>query len=144
MANITLGQLRDLWQAVADWANGLKEPKVQLSGRKAEDVTLQNAATSPGDGTPYAPSTTSILTFEIRGTSTSRTVVFELAGPSGTYVPCQAVRLTDYAMASYTSGGNDAAPESWQVEVPAGWSFRARISEVSGGTVTVVGKGVAV
>ncbi|NBD23759.1 hypothetical protein [Paenibacillus glycinis] len=46
-------------------------------------VTLQNAAASPGNGTPFAPSDGNVtLTFTITGTSTSRTIAFELADQS--------------------------------------------------------------
>lgn len=45
MANITLGQLRDLWKNVSDWVTGVAthEPKVTLSGRTAVLTTLVNA-----------------------------------------------------------------------------------------------------
>ncbi|WP_338842034.1 hypothetical protein [Paenibacillus glucanolyticus] len=110
----------------------------------AETVTLQNAATAAGNGTPFAPEDGNYtLTFEITGTSTSRTVLFELAGPSGQYMPVTTFSVTDPTkFGPQTTGGNNTAPESWQVEVPAGYSFRCRISAVTGGNVTVKGKAV--
>lgn len=110
----------------------------------AEPVTLQNAATAAGNGTPFAPEDGNYtLTFEITGTSTSRTVLFELAGPSGQYMPVTAFSVTDPTkFGPQSTGGSNTAPESWQVEVPAGYSFRARISAVTGGNVTVKGKAV--
>ncbi|OMF54685.1 hypothetical protein BK138_16130 [Paenibacillus rhizosphaerae] len=109
-----------------------------------KDVTLQNAASAAGNGTAFAPTDGNYtLTFEITGTSTSRAVNFELAGPSGTYMPTTAYNVSDPSKyGPSTTGGNNSAPESWQVEVPAGYSFRARISSVAGGTVTVKGKAV--
>lgn len=108
------------------------------------DVTLQNAVTAIGNGTKFSPTDGNyILTFEIVGTSTSRTVAFEIAGPSGTYVPCTGFNVTDpKRFSTETTGGNNTVPESWQVEVPAGYSFRTRVSAVAGGNVTVKGKAV--
>lgn len=105
---------------------------------------LQNAATVAGNGTIFYPaSSNATLTFEITGTSTSRTIVFEMAGISGVYRPVTAFNVLDPSiMATQTTGGTDAAPESWQVDVPYGWTFRARISAVSGGNVSVKGKAV--
>lgn len=118
--------------------------KVRVTGAAAQTVTLQNAATAAGNGTPFAPEDGNYtLTFEITGTSTSRTVLFELAGPSGQYIPVTAFSVTDPTkFGPQTTGGSNTAPESWQVEVPAGYSFRARIGSVTGGNVTVKGKAV--
>lgn len=110
----------------------------------AEDVILQDASTAAGNGTPFAPGDGNYtLTFEITGTSTSRTVMFEIAGPSGVYGPHTAFNVSDPTKyGPQSTGGSNTAPESWQVEVPAGYSFRARISAVAGGTVSVKGKAV--
>lgn len=109
-----------------------------------QDVILQNVATAAGNGTTFAPTDSNYtLTFEIVGTSTSRTVVFELAGPSGQYMPITAFSVTDPTkFGQQTTGGSNSAPESWQVVVPAGYTFRTRISAVTGGNVTVKGKAV--
>lgn len=124
-----------------DPADGAQKVKIKAS---ALDVTLQNAASAAGNGTPFSPNDGNYtLTFEITGTSTSRTVMFELAGPSGQYIPVTAFSVTDPTkFGQQTSGGNNSAPESWQVEVPAGYSFRARVAAVSGGNVTIKGKAV--
>ncbi|MGG4090548.1 hypothetical protein [Paenibacillus lautus] len=118
--------------------------RVRVTGAAAQSVTLQNNATAAGNGTPFAPEDGNYtLTFEINGTSTSRTVLFELAGPSGQYMPVTAFSVTDPTkFGPQTTGGSNTAPESWQVEVPAGYSFRARVSAVAGGNVTVKGKAV--
>lgn len=109
-----------------------------------EDVTLQDASTASGNGTTFAPIDGNYtLTFEITGTSTSRTIVFELAGPSGQYMPITAFSVNDPTkFGQQTSGGSNSSPESWQVVVPAGYAFRARISVIAGGDVTVKGKAV--
>ncbi|CAM3297483.1 MULTISPECIES: hypothetical protein [Paenibacillus] len=124
-----------------DPEDGAQKVKIKAS---ALDVTLQNAASAAGNGTPFAPQDGNYtLTFEITGTSTSRTVMFELAGPSGQYMPVTAFSVTDPTkFGQQTTGGSNTAPESWQVEVPAGYSFRARISAVAGGNVSIKGKAV--
>ncbi|GIQ62156.1 hypothetical protein PACILC2_07240 [Paenibacillus cisolokensis] len=111
----------------------------------SENVTLQNAVTSASDGFVYQSINRNVtLTFEITGSSETRTVNFEMAGPSGVFVPCTCSNILDPSiLATQTTGGNFTAPESWQVEVPAGWSFRARVSAVTGGTVSVRGKAVS-
>jgi hypothetical protein len=109
----------------------------------SENVTLQSAATTTGNGTPYTPTKSMALTFEITGTSSSRTIIFEIAGPSGVYVAQQALRVTDNSLASQTTNGTNAAPENWLVSVPLGWSFRARISAIAGGNVSIGGKAVS-
>lgn len=118
--------------------------KVRLAGESAQSVTLQNNATAAGNGTEFVPNDSNVtLTFEIVGTSTSRTVVFEIAGPSGVYGPHAAFNVSDPTkFGPQTTGGSNTAPESWQVGVPAGYKFRARISAVAGGNVTIKGKAV--
>lgn len=124
-----------------DPTDGAQKVKIKAS---ALDVTLQNAASAAGNGTPFSPNDGNYtLTFEITGTSTNRTVMFELAGPSGQYIPVTAFSVTDPTkFAQQTSSGSNTAPESWQVAVPAGYSFRARIGAVSAGNVTIKGKAV--
>lgn len=113
-------------------------------GSAPVDVTLQNAATAAGNGTAFAPSGgNATLTFAITGTSTSRTVAFELADQSGTYQAITAFNVNDPTKyGTQTTAGSTVAPESWQVDVPVGWSFRARIVAAAGGNVTIKGKAV--
>lgn len=116
---------------------------VQVSGTIVESPVLQAAAAVLGGGTPYFPTRRMLMTFEIRGTSTSRTIIFEMAPPSQVYEACVCFKVTDpTVMATQTTQGSDVAPSSWQVEIPPGWGFRARISAIAGGEVTVIGKAV--
>jgi hypothetical protein len=114
----------------------------QLTGRNVKDeTTLQNAATATGNGTAiYMGAADTFKITEISGTSTSRTIVFEVSNAeNGTYSAVQGVRLSDLVMASQTSNNS----EVWQIDGLAGLWFRARVSAVAGGNVTVKGKAVA-
>lgn len=106
---------------------------------KTLDHTFQNAAVSAANGTALTVAAYKTLTIEISGTSTSRTIVFEGQGPSGTYYPIQGVKSSDLSMDTQTTGNG----EIWSFEITGLTSFRARISGVSGGNVTVKGKAVA-
>jgi len=104
-----------------------------------EAFTLQNGS-SAGVGTPFQASSARTLTFEITGTSTSRTINFELAGPSGVWQPVTAFNVNDPTkFGPSTTGGNNTAPESWTVDVPYGYKFRANLAAVAGGTVVIKG-----
>ena len=127
----------------AKGANGAMD--VNFVGSLANAVILQTAAAAAGNGTPYTPTSPMTLNFEISGTSTSRTVIFEIAGPKGVYQVHPALKLGDttYTPATQTTGGSNAAPETWEVDIPANYSFRARVSAVAGGNVDVLGSAVA-
>ncbi|WP_371017382.1 hypothetical protein [Pseudalkalibacillus sp. JSM 102089] len=113
----------------------------QLTGSIVTDVTLQNAVSATGNGTAHTPVNDVKLRLEINGTSTSRTINFEMASISGTYIPVTAFNITDPTKyGTSTTGGSNTTPEFWEVDVPAGFSFRARVSAITGGTVTVKGK----
>lgn len=112
-------------------------------GAVISDVTLQSAAVANGNGTPYTPVGNADLAFEITGTSTSRTIVFEMAGPANVYAACMAYGVNDLGVAAtQTTLGSTIAPQSWQVSIPVGWKFRARITAVGGGNITISGKAV--
>ena len=114
-------------------------------GRVPNQVTLQDGATATGNGTAYTAIMPMTLNFEITGTSASRTIVFEIAGPKGVYQSHPAFKLGDttYTPTATTTGGSDTTPETWEVDVPANYSFRARISAVAGGDIHVAGSAVA-
>jgi len=59
--------------------------------KKIETVSLQNTS-AVGNGLTYSPTEgNASLTFTISGTSTARSVIFELADPSGVYLPLTAI-----------------------------------------------------
>jgi hypothetical protein len=106
---------------------------------KYESVTLQDDARAAGNGTAFSVGGYSVLTFEISGTSTSRTIIFEGAGASGIFQAIQAVKLSDFSLATQTTGNS----ELWQVDVEGLHQFRARVSAVAGGGVTIKGRATA-
>ncbi|MEW9702810.1 hypothetical protein [Paenibacillus sp. SI8] len=109
-------------------------------GSAPVQVALQNAATAVGNGTTFTATSGSNLTFTIRGSSTSRTINFELADPSGVYQACNAFGVLDPSkIATQSSGGSDTLPEIWSIYIPPGCSFRTRIGAVAGGDVTITG-----
>lgn len=110
------------------------------SGSLVQDVTLQDQATATGNGTPFTVGGFKVLTVEITGTSTSRTIVFEGSSTSGAYYLISGTKLTDLATANQTTGTG----EVWQFDVTGLVNFRARISVAPvGGNVSVKGKAVA-
>lgn len=120
-----------------------QSPTKSLSG--PVDVLFQDRTTSPQAGQSYSPTAgNATLTFAIRGSSSSRTIIFEMADFSGVFQEAICFNALDptKSPASQTVNGSNVAPESWQVDVPAGFSFRARIGAVTGGNVTITGKAV--
>lgn len=104
---------------------------------KNEAVTLQDVATTAINGTEINVAGYSLLTFEISGTSTARTIVFEAAAASGAWIAIQAVKLSDFTTATQTTG----TAELWQVDLTGLSKFRTRLSTVpTGGNVTVKGR----
>jgi len=114
-------------------------------GSLANAVTLQANASTAGNGIAYTPTSPMALVFEISGTSTSRTIYFELAGPKGVYVTHPAIKVGDstYTPVASTTSGNDTTPTSYEVDIPAGYSFIARVGAVVGGDVDISGWAVA-
>ena len=115
---------------------------VSLTGRNVGGETiLQNSVLVTGNGiSTYMGGADTFKITEISGTSTSRTIVFEVSNAeNGTYTLVQGVNLADLSMASQTSNNG----EIWQIDGLAGLWFRTRISAVAGGNVTVKGKVIA-
>lgn len=104
------------------------------------DSTLQNNASAIGNGTPLSVGNIKTLTIEVSGTSSSQTVVFEGASVSGTYYAIQGTKLNDLSVGSQTT----SLGELWMFDVTGLVNFRARISAITGGNVSVKGKGVSV
>lgn len=122
--------------------NGTDGATHVLVYRPIVDFAFQTVAVAPGNGAEYTASNgAATVTAEITGTSTSRTVVFEIAGPSGVFVETTAFNVSDPAkLGAQTTEGSTAAPSSWQIEVPAGYKVRARVSAVAGGNVNINAK----
>jgi hypothetical protein len=142
MAFITLNDLYDKWKKVADWVSGtdaISTPKVVLAGSQVTDIVFHNAATTAVNGTTLAVGGAKSLTIEVNGTSTSRTIIFEGAITSGAWCAIQGVKMQDLSIASQTTGKD----EIWQFDVTGLVFFRARISAIAGGSITVKGKIVA-
>jgi hypothetical protein len=112
---------------------------VQSIGSLTKDISLQDTISTVGDGTAFTVGSFKTLNIKIVGTSTSRTVAFEVAGFDGVYEPLQGMKTSDFSMATQTTGNN----ESWQFDVTGFVSFRARIVNIAGGYVTVKGRAVA-
>lgn len=101
-------------------------------------ITLQNAATTTGNGITFAPDGADSLTVEIYGSATSSTVVFEEQGKSLVWYPIQGIRHSDYKLAAQST----TKGEIWDFDMNGVTAFRTRISAISGGNISVVAKGV--
>ena len=106
---------------------------------KYKTVTLQDAATTTGNGTIQAIENYQNLTIGISGTSTSRTVEFHVVDENGIDDVIKGTRPKDFFQATSTSG-ND---ETYQFDVTGYVSFYAKITAISGGNVTIKGRLVA-
>ena len=114
----------------------------KLNGSLPNDVMLQSNCTTAINGSTVTPPVDAAITFEISGTSTSRTTVFEVVGPSGTYVSAPGYKFGDttFTPATSTTGGTTIVPETWTVDIPAGYTFRTRQSTAPvGGYVNISG-----
>ena len=98
--------------------------------------TFQDVATVVLEGNEYKNDCADSITFEISGTSVSRTIVFEGLSLSGAWYPIQCANLSTITFASQTNGSG----ELWQVDISGLLRFRTRISAVSGGNITIKGK----
>lgn len=105
----------------------------------ADNIILQNATTIISIGTPFSVNAYKTITIEITGTSTSRTINFEASSVSGVYYAIQGVKLLDYSMATSTTGNN----EVWTFDITGLENFRANVTAIAAGNVTVKGKAVA-
>lgn len=106
---------------------------------KTTTIILQNAATAIGAGTPFTVGAYKTLTLSITGTSTSRTIAFEVSDADGNWTPIQGVRLSDFTLDTQTS----TTGEKWTFEITGTTAFRANLVAISGGNITVKGTAVA-
>jgi hypothetical protein len=102
-------------------------------------ITFHNSRTVAADGQEFTVGAYKTLTVEISGTSTSRTVEFKGAGPSGTLFPIMGVRLSDFSTATKTVGSG----ELWLFDITGLDKVIMDLTAVAGGNVTVTGKAVA-
>lgn len=100
------------------------------------EVTLHNAATAITTGTALKIGAEKTITLEIFGTSSARTVIFEAAGASGVFRPISGIKLSDLTTRSQTTNTD----ELWQFDITGLHQFRANLTAVSGGNVSVKGK----
>ena len=80
-----------------------------------------------------------MLTVEIYGTSTARTIAFIGRGPSGTDRAIMGVRLSDLSTATSTTGTG----ELWQFDITGLTAVFCDLQVVAGGNVTIKGRAVA-
>ena len=139
MANDYLYTSNDHKTSARKDADGRPVTDVEIKGARVQDVVLQLDATAVGTGTPFEVGAAKTLTLEITGTSTSRTIVFEAASVSGAFYSIQGVKTSDFSMATQTTGKD----EVWSFDVTGQVTFRARVSTVAGGNVSVKGKAVS-
>ncbi|RKN84118.1 hypothetical protein [Paenibacillus ginsengarvi] len=138
---IKSGQMVRTDNSIANEADGINEDgsqNVRIVGSKTVDLTFHDGAAAAGTGTIFNVGGCKTVTIEITGTSTSRKIVFEGASISGTYYPIMGVRLSDMFLGTQTTGIN----EVWQFDATGLVNFRARLSDVAGGNVTVKGRAV--
>lgn len=105
--------------------------------RLIDEHYFHDGVSSTGNGTPYKTTADgSTITFSIKGDSSSRTLVFEASVNGTEYYAIKCANLTTLSLATQTTG-ND---ELWQVDITGLHSFRVRVSAISGGDVTVLGR----
>jgi hypothetical protein len=98
---------------------------------------FQEGVTTTGNGVNYVvKGAGNIITLQITGTSTSRTIIFEGSVDGVNYVPLLCANLTTLDLATQTTGKD----ELWQVDISGIHLFRTRVSAISGGNITVVGR----
>lgn len=102
------------------------------------DIVFQDAATAAGNGNSYSAHFANALVLEVSGTSSSRTVKFEEQGISGAWYACAGVKRSDLSFGSETTG----IDELWEFDLRGRLAFRARVSAVAGGNVTVKGRAI--
>lgn len=102
-------------------------------------VTFQDAATPTGDGTPFVVGAYKILTVEIYGTSTTRTVTFYGKSKSGTLRALKGLNLSTWNSATSTTGSG----EIWQFDITGLDYVIMNLTAVSGGNVSIKGNAIS-
>lgn len=139
MANSYLYTSDDHKTSARKDTDGRPVTDVEIKGARVQDVVLQDNATAVGTGAPFVVGAAKTLTLEVTGTATSSTIMFEAASVGGAFYPIQGVKTSNFDMQSQTTGKN----EVWSFDVTGQVTFRARVSAIAGGNVSVKGKAVS-
>lgn len=104
------------------------------------NFVFHNESTTTGNGSELNVNMgMTTLNFEISGTATSSTCIFEgKSVDTGEFYPVQCVNLGTLALANQTTGKS----ELWQCDLTALTKFRVRISTISGGNISIKGRAV--
>jgi hypothetical protein len=103
------------------------------------DVTLHNELSVTGSGTAFEIGGFSTLNLKITGANTSRTVIFEVMGTDGEYEPLAGVKAGDFEFYNTTTEKG----VSFQFDVRGFVKFRARVTTLAGGPISIKGRAVA-
>lgn len=110
-----------------------------MANQGVENWTFHNSVTTTGSGKELNVTNITNVNFEISGTATSSTCIFEgKSVDDGSFYPIQCVNLTTLSLANQTTSKG----ELWQIDCTGLVSFRVRISVISGGNLTIKGRGV--
>jgi len=112
---------------------------ISLSNNKTQDVIFHDEAVTAADGTIFTVTGYKLLTIEIYGTSTSRTVAFIGRGASGIDRDIIGENLTTHVKAISTIGTG----ELWQINIAGLTSVFIDLQAVAGGNVSIKGTAVA-
>ena len=111
---------------------GVKQ--VELTG---SNVTLLNAVTATGAGTPQSVGSFKTYVFEVYGTASAFTLHIEAVGPSGTARTIN--KVWDELNNGFLSGSDITIAGFYSVSVPAFSSIQANATVITGGNVSVIG-----
>jgi hypothetical protein len=115
-------------------------PLTDTEGRSVvAPVVLQNAVTVAGNGDYFDVKFFKTLNIKVTGTSTSRTVIFEAAHADGVYEQIMGIKPATFDPVNQTTENN----VSFQFDVTGYTRFRARVSAIAGGNVSVKGNAVS-
>jgi len=97
---------------------------------------FQDTISAPANGATLYGGRWDQVTLYITGTATVSTVIFEGSDKDGNWYSIPAFKMPDYTLASQTTG----IGEAWVIDLSKWQSIRARVSAVSGGHISVVGR----
>lgn len=132
-----------------DTATGVPINPVELTGSNVKDIVLQNAATATGDGSVYTVTTgKESITLVASGTATSFTVQFQVQASDGNWYLINGTNVgTGGASGQVGQVGTNAQASSttvfgqvYEIDLARWKSFKAAVTAVSGGNVSVNGR----